>query len=318
MNRQASLDILKLSMALMVVGLHGHFLADVSTVTSYLLIQGIFRIAVPTFLLINGFYLYSTLEANRLGVWLKRMITLYLCWTLFYAYTWWPSDPSTLESIYLITRTLIIGYFHLWYISGLIGAGVLMYLVHKWSTRSLIVLLMATFIGGVAIQYIGSYHLLGDSLIDNLFNRFVAHRNFLFLSFPFLCLGYLIRKHSLHEKITSRQSLALLGISTLFLLAESFANYYFVGPKVSFDNLIFIFLVCPALFLFTIRQNVAIDGKSLAAYSAAIYFIHPCIIRFLEHTFSLNDTPLTIATVLISIPAAWLIIQANRKVGVLL
>ncbi|PQO40834.1 acyltransferase family protein [Blastopirellula marina] len=318
MNRQASLDVLKLSLALMVVGLHTHFLADISPVTGYLLMHGIFRIAVPTFLLINGFYLYSVLESGRMGVWLKRLTMLYLCWTLFYAYAWWPGDPLSPQNIIAIIRTLVIGFTHLWYVIGLICAGVLMYWVRHWSTRSLVGLLMATFVAGVAVQYIGSYHLLGDSSIDNLLSRIYVHRNFLFLSFPFLCLGYLIRKHSLHEKFSSRQSIVLLSVGILCLLAESYVNYCFAAHDISFDNLFFILAVSPALFLFTIQQNIALDGKRLAEYSAAIYFIHPCILWILMDAFSIEDTPLTIATIIGSILASWLIIQVNRKVGVLL
>lgn len=50
MNRNFSLDILKLFMAFMVVGLHAGFLGDFTSLGEYLSVNGIFRIAVPIFL----------------------------------------------------------------------------------------------------------------------------------------------------------------------------------------------------------------------------------------------------------------------------
>lgn len=67
MSRKISLDILKLLMSFMVVGLHAGFLGDVDLLGEYLTVNGIFRLAVPTFLVINGFYFFlSYLKINNL------------------------------------------------------------------------------------------------------------------------------------------------------------------------------------------------------------------------------------------------------------
>lgn len=58
MGRQISLDIFKLLMSFMVVGLCAGFLGDVDLLGEYLAVNGIFRLAVPTFLVINGFYFF--------------------------------------------------------------------------------------------------------------------------------------------------------------------------------------------------------------------------------------------------------------------
>ena len=41
------------------------FLAGITSTGNHLTVNGIFRIAVPLFLLINGFYFYPTLCANE-------------------------------------------------------------------------------------------------------------------------------------------------------------------------------------------------------------------------------------------------------------
>lgn len=59
--RNVSLDLLKLLMAIMVVALHANFLQEYSLLGSYLLVNGLFRVAVPIFLIINGFYFFNVL-----------------------------------------------------------------------------------------------------------------------------------------------------------------------------------------------------------------------------------------------------------------
>ena len=70
MSRNIALDILKLSMAFMVVGLHAGFLGDFTSLGQYLTVNGLFRIAVPIFLIINGFifiqYYQKTTKLNGL------------------------------------------------------------------------------------------------------------------------------------------------------------------------------------------------------------------------------------------------------------
>jgi len=112
LSRNIALDILKVTLAFMVVGLHADFLADITSTGSYLTVNGIFRIAVPLFLLINGFYFYSVLANQKTANWIKKVLSLYVFWMLFYSYFWFrPSELSFVEFA-KIAKTLILGYFH--------------------------------------------------------------------------------------------------------------------------------------------------------------------------------------------------------------
>lgn len=180
MERNVCLDVLKLSMAFMIVGLHAHFLRDISSLAEYLTVQGLFRIAVPIFLLINGYYFYTVVSAHKCGIWFKRVFLLYIIWMSVYSYFWFP--PPDLSIIWFVkfAHKIIIGYHHLWYISGMIGAALLVMLLKEADTRLLITSIILTFAGGVAIQYIGNYHLYEGTIVDRFFNFNWFHRNFFF------------------------------------------------------------------------------------------------------------------------------------------
>lgn len=98
-NRNIALDLLKLLMAAMVVAIHAEVFKDINQALSYFTVYGVFRIAVPVFLLINGFYFFQTLRDNRVTIWFKRLIALYLFWMLIYApicFTQQNSQPKNL------------------------------------------------------------------------------------------------------------------------------------------------------------------------------------------------------------------------------
>ena len=57
--RNLSLDYLKVFLAVCVVFLHGGWLYDINELVGYLHVNGLFRIAVPLFFIINGYYFYN-------------------------------------------------------------------------------------------------------------------------------------------------------------------------------------------------------------------------------------------------------------------
>lgn len=87
--RNLSLDALKIVMAMMVVGLHAGFLRDVHPGLSHFFTNGLFRVAVPTFLVINGYFLERQLDQG-LGAWVRRVALLYGLWMAIYAPLWLP------------------------------------------------------------------------------------------------------------------------------------------------------------------------------------------------------------------------------------
>lgn len=155
--RNVSLDLLKLLMAIMVVALHANFLQEYSLLGSYLLVNGLFRVAVPIFLIINGFYFFNVLIQGAQSTWLKKVFILYAIWMMFYSCFWFSIPEFSFSGIFKLVKDIVIGYWHLWYVSGMLVAAIIVMLLKHRSTTFLTVAILLTFTLGVAIQYLGNY-----------------------------------------------------------------------------------------------------------------------------------------------------------------
>jgi len=318
MERNICLDVLKLSMAFMIVGLHAGFLGDISSLAKYLTSNGLFRIAVPMFLLINGFYFFTVVSAQKCGIWFKRIFFLYMVWMSIYSYFWFTPSDLSITGFLKFAQIIIFGYEHLWYISGMIGAAVMVVLLKEADTRLLITSIILTFVGGVAIQYMGNYHLYEGTILDKYFNDYRFHRNFFFFSYPFFCLGFLVNKLGLLERISTRMSVALSFLGMSLLLCESYFNYINPSRDGGFDNFCSLILVCPAFFFLCMNINIKGEGRNIALYSSAIFFTHYFILNLVNRFADFGGTALTIIVVLISIIVSFFVIRVNGKLKFLL
>ena len=313
MTRNIALDILKLGLAFMVVALHVGFLRDISPLGEYLIINGVFRIAVPTFLLINGFYFYAVLEKRNISVWFKRVFFLYIFWMLVYSNFWFRISDFSFVEFAKIFHTFIFGYHHLWYLPALLGSAALVVLLRKSSLKVMIAALLSIFIAGVLIQYAANYHMVNNETIDKLFNYVWFHRNFLFLAFPFFFIGFLINKFSIHEKISLSLSISLSVLGILLLVGESYFTYSDPLSEGNYDNLISLLIVSPSLFLVFMNLDFQGYSKQLALYVTGIYFIHPYVQHFYHKSYNFDETLLTFIVFLSSVIASYFLIIANKK-----
>lgn len=318
MNRNFSLDILKLLMAFMVVGLHAGFLEEFSGLGAYLSVNGIFRIAVPVFLVINGFYFFPILAKKSHSLWFKRVIILYAVWMCFYAYFWFQLPETSLVGITKLVIEIIIGYHHLWYISGMLGAALLLLLLKKTSSKFFLMTIVLFSLTGVTIQYLGNYHYFEGSVLDKLFNLNWFHRNALLFSYPFFCIGYLINKHKIHEKITFSNAIIMTFLGFILLMIESYVNYYQEGREGGFDNYLSLLLVSPFVFITFFRLSIQGDSKNIALYSSAIYFIHSFFLSIFRSHTELESTMITLVCIIASIVSAYFIIKINDRVRFIL
>lgn len=322
MSRNIALDLLKLLLSFMVVGLHAGFLGDLTHLGQYLTVNGLFRTAVPVFLIINGFYFYPALSNNKQKNWLKRVSLLYAIWMVFYSFLWLSPTILSFAEAVRIVHTAIFGYHHLWYISGMIGAAVLLLITYKLPSVVLFILSITTFLIGVLIQYIGYYHILNWPFFDKFFNFYWLHRNAILFSYPFFCVGYLINKHSIQNLVSVKLAFSLSAIGLLALLGESYVNFTkaprFEGESSGFDNFFFLILGCPFLFILFTKIKIRGESKAISFYSAAVYFIHPLFLITLLKFTNLGPTLLTLVTILFSLIISPLIIKINNKLGYIL
>lgn len=318
MGRNIALDILKLLMAFMIVGIHAEFLKDINLAWSYFTAYGIFRIAVPVFLLINGFFFYQTLADNKTAIWFKRLVILYLFWMLVYSPIWFHPEHFSLHEIVKFFMQMILGYYHLWYIAGTIGAALILLLIRKLPTSALIVIILLTYFMGVAIQYAGNYHLANNPTMDKMLNVIFVHRNALFFSLPFFCIGFLINKYNIHKRVSFNTATFVSLLGTLLFSAEIYFNYVSPARDGGFDNFFSLLLLCPALFILFMQINLASNTKNLALYATAIYFVHPLFLLPLVGVFPAQATLLTLIVIALSVAAAYFLIAINKRVKFIL
>lgn len=304
--RNLSVDILKIILAFFVVFLHMHLLRDYYPSLSYVLVNGLFRIGVPVFLIITGYYFYHVDDINKLKKWLIRIFLLYFIWSVVYIPFWKEGKVFT---------NIVFGYHHLWYLIGTLFAGILLFAVRKKSTQFLVIAILFLFSCGYVIQLLGNLHSFTGEL-DSTFNLFPSYRNFLFVCFPFLGIGFLIKK--LNIDVRQKPSLLLALAAMGLVIFESFLNYKVVGlnKKESIDLLLSLPIACPIIFLYCKSIPVKTDSKILASISTAIYLVHPLI---MEWIFDLNiksfEFVIFIAVLLI---VSLMLVLINRKIKYLL
>ncbi|SBS31904.1 Acyltransferase family protein [Marinomonas spartinae] len=313
LERNASLDILKLLMAFMVVALHAGFLSQVNALMSYLTVQGLFRIVVPVFLVINGFFFFSVVSADKHASWFKRIAILYVIWMTLYSVFWWQWTDDSWESFLNLSETLIFGYYHLWYLSGmLMGAG-LLYCFRDASSAFLLTCIIVTFLLGVFIQYAGNYQWFHSVNVNEILTFTPLHRGPLLLSFPFLAIGFLIHKHAFHQSISWRAAIVLSVLGMLALLSESYTDFVLTHGQKGFDNFLSLIVVCPALFLLCMKMTTPFDSKKIALYSSAVFFVHLFFLNILRNETSLVGIKLMLPAIPLTLVAAFFLIKLNAR-----
>lgn len=319
-QRNILLDSIKIIAALFVIGLHCAFLYEYNKIAYQIFANGIFKIVIPLFFCISGFFLFDVFQKNAIKRWMIRVGILYGIWMLIYGYFWISfQDFNFVKTILKIA----IGFNHLWYLNTLLLSGFALYKLQKKSNTLLIFSAVVLFFIGLCIQYLGHFDVfLEQPLLDKIAKYPVVHRNFLFYGLPFLSIGYVIRKTNFHKKLSKTKVLTLLLLSLVLLAIESLINYYFLSYTIVINMHLAFLVAGPALLItaFTFNISSRMDSKILSSYSIAIYLAHPWVIFFIISTcgLKLQPTVLTFTTILISLLLSYMLITLNKKVKYLL
>lgn len=271
--RSRALDLLKIAMAVMVVGIHSNPFHPFGRTAILLTGEGIYRLAVPVFFVINGYFFYSTARSGRVIGYLRRTATLFALWMVIYLPISWVYYAA--QTPLGFWRELLLGYWHLWYLSGLTLAAALAGLTRHWSTAALLTLGGICYLIGAAITWGVAWDQI-DPWVSPHF-----HRNGLTLGLPFLLLGYLIRRHDLVGRCDLR-ALAIAATGAVALvLAESLGLARIAPLGVGHDNLLSLLLAAPLLVMLALKLPGS-SGPSLGLWSSGLYFTHiiPCALLF--------------------------------------
>lgn len=237
---------------------------------------------------------------------------------LFYSYRWCTPSALSIVEITRLTRALIVGDYHLWFVPALLGAGLLLYSLRNIGGNILLFLSMILFGIGVLMQYAGNYHLVSINIVDKYLNVEYFYRNALFLGFPFFSVGYLINLYGLNERFSERVLFIACVFCLAFLLAEVSANYLLLDGCEGFDIYASLFLICPAVFMLIIKLNLYGKGKNIMLMSSSIYFAHPFVIFVLSKFVVLHHSALFLCASIFSILMSFLLIKLNKIVKIAL
>lgn len=310
MGRSRAVDLLKLALALMVVGIHASPLAGLGNTARLISAEGLFRLGVPVFLLFNGYYLQGAIAAGRGWHFVKRAALLYAIWMVIYIPVAWPiwSNAPWRQKFF----TLVIGYWHLWYLSGFALAAALAVLLAHWSAARLAVLAGATLGAGLAVFYGMSLGLIfpdPDLFMDPL----LPHRNALFVCVPFLLMGLLIRRLDLAARLPRGAVLALAGLGVLLVMAESLVLGNFAPIGVSHDTMLSLGLAAPLLAIAALQWPGAVTDRTLGDYASGIYFLH---VAFCAYSYRYTDLPSPVIYVIAvagAVAGTWAIRRAGLE-----
>lgn len=283
MPRHHALDALKLVLAVLVTLFHAQALAAFSPELALLADKGFGRIVVPVFLLINGYFFQSQLARGAHRAWLTWVAVLYgLCMLLYLPFWMGELPPGPMGAAVFVGRWLL-GFAHLWYLAGLLLAGLLLVALRHWSARRLAALALALWLLGVVLQYAAAYQWAGEgSVAARVLASVHSYRNGLLLSFPYFCMGYLLRTQRVPERLPNEVVAVLFGLALVGLLGEAMIHVRLTPPGMQIDNPLFALVAAPVVFLVALRLPMRAPALPLSALAIGIYLLHPLAIWLLN------------------------------------
>lgn len=282
MNRNLSIDYLRIVLSLLIVAIHVVLFNDINNYLSYFIVNGLSRIAVPLFLLINGYYFYEGIKNDSHLIWLKKVLKLYIIWMLIYS-VFWVDIKSLSETIEIVFK----GYYHLWYINALIISAILTNLLKN---KSFLLIIIGLFL------YILSIYLQYEHNLNNIHPD--LHRTFL-MTLPYFLTGFFINKYKLKIQ---KKYLSLIMI-LVFPFAVCEINFNFVHHGKMTDNMIWLIFLAFPIFLLLISNNKKIIAKrgnyNIGVYATGIFFVHIIFVNVINKYNVISSTTLMFITVIL-------------------
>ncbi|MBL4929213.1 acyltransferase family protein [Fuscibacter oryzae] len=308
MDRRLSVDLLKILLAVMVVGIHANPVKPLGHDAVLLTGQGLYRLSVPTFFVINGYFLHPVTLAGGTGRYVRRLLWLWVLWTALYLPGWWGLFDSPVWG--QAVQTMLIGWWHLWYLPALAMAAAMAALVRGWTLRAQLALMAVTFGLGLGLVY-GSA--LGIVVRPAWFvaDSAAMWRNGVLMGFPFLMAGWLIRQTDFGTGWSTGTVATLAGVGILGVLIETLALDRLFPRGVSHDMMLSLALACPALLLLALRFARQSRNRNLGTYANGIYFLHVAFVILCIRTTDLPRPPIYAIAVFGSVLAIWGLIRTG-------
>lgn len=287
-----SVDVARLFCALGIVAFHvfegtiSHF--DLWWQVPYFMLT---RISVPFFCVASGFFFFNKAESigiKKLLHFEVRMIKLLVLWSLAYfplKISEFLQDGARFSVkvlwFYVVSFFREGGYYHLWYMIGIILAVPIAALLLRRKYYEVIFALSVTLILFGTVLDVLLHTQSNNNIVNLLLEKYVllfgnSTKNAFIYCLPYVCIGGVISKLEIKKKIEEKRTI-LLGLSVILYAIEVFTltnshivhlnMFFFVNLTVSFGFCSLLSMPCPE-----------ISSKRIRLISEYVYFIHPMVI----------------------------------------
>lgn len=336
-----NIDIVRFIASFFIIAIHTSFLKNVSA-AGYFCVMSAAGLAVPIFFAASGFFLFSkfsykdgkiekTAENTKIMLsYEKRLIITYLVWSAVYFVIRLFTALRKSEPIKIFFITFIKDFFlngsqyHLWYVTCLIYAVVLLFfLLRRVNVKHFVWILPVLYVIGQLVE--------GYSWLDLPFiNAMVSVKNVLgyvfqvpFRAVTFAGAGiYLSQKELRLSKIPSAVLAVLFflsGCAEVYTVSKNFA------PGINIRYTMFSYLT--VFFLMNCFIKTASDSDRnikvcsfLRKTSSFIYFVHPAILFVLQSVFPSvrqSDFVYYIVACILSFAVSAAVVRLSDKIKIL-
>lgn len=301
-DRASAVDSLRLVLAIFVIALHTGFPHELPEPVRQILLNGLYRLAVPVFALVSGYFFAAALREGKALPYVGRILTLYLLWMLVYL----PIYGPDLTSVGHALRLWFFGYFHLWFLPGLVVSALLVTGLDRarlpgWAIGGVAGICAAT---GLVLQFLvlsGRIELSLD-----------AYRNGLFVIFPYFVTGLLLARAGLRG-VPAGRGAQLAGLGLLAVAVESLVWFRIAGGGSGVDNMLSLTVAAPLVFLAALSlPGLGDDGKRVAGMASFVYFFH-ILMMITASRFGLDGNLKALFVMAVCLSVAWRLGSGERR-----
>lgn len=283
-----NLDIARFVASLMIVAIHVYPFESFNSDLDFVLTRVLFRIAVPFFLMITGFYVLPKAFKDKkvLLIYTKKILILYFLSILLYLpINFYNGAFSSFHFWEFLKAIFFTGtFYHLWYFPALIlGLWITYFFIKLFHQKTFLVVFLLYLVGLFGDSYFGCVSNIPIlfHFYDFIFRISDYTRNGLFYVPIFLYLGYIFSFKQ--SSLSFRNQLIFFFLSYLLMGMEG--SLLYMG-NLSKHTSMYLFLLPTTYFLFSLFQCFEQKSyKNLRNLSTSIYVLHPLVIVGL-HVFS--------------------------------
>ena len=277
LKEKLNIDVYRFIAAIMIVAIHIYPFSFINEDLDYIITRVIFRICVPLFLMITGYYIIkkSLKDIKILKNYTIKILKLYFISMIIFLPINIYNHYFTNNTLITIIKDILINgtFYHLWYFPALLlGIWVTYFLIKHFKDNTVkIVLILLFIIGLFGDNYYGIVKNI--PIIKNFYNIIFSvssyTRNGLFYTPIFIYIGYIFNNKT--NKLTYKKNIIYIFVMLLLMTIEGIILHFFSTPK---HSSMYIFLIPLSYFIFNfIIFYSKGENKVLRKYSSWIYIL---------------------------------------------